>query len=158
MDPWWLVAALLVAVGAAGTIVPVLPGAPLVFLGLLAAAWRDGFERVGALPLTLIGLLAAASFAVDAAGGALGARRVGASWQALAGATLGSLIGLGFGIAGLLIGPFAGAFAGEWWARRDLRQAGRAGFGTWLGLLLAAAGKIAIVFAMVGVFALAWMI
>ena len=156
MDPWWLVAVLLVVVGAAGTVVPVLPGAPLVFLGLLTAAWRDGFERVGAVPLVLIGLLAAASFAVDVAGTALGARRAGASWQALLGATLGSLIGLLFGLPGLLVGPFAGAFAGEWWARRDLRQAGRAGLGTWLGLLFAAAGKIAIVFAMVGTFALAW--
>ncbi len=158
MDPWWLIAVLLVVVGAAGTVVPVLPGAPLVFLGLLAAAWRDGFERVGPLALTLIALLAAASFAVDLAGSALGARRVGASWQALAGAALGSLVGLLFGFAGLLLGPFAGAFAGEWWARRDLRQAGRAGLGTWLGLLFAAAGKIAIVFAMVGVFALAWVL
>lgn len=151
-----MVALVLVLAGAAGTLLPVLPGVPLVFLGLLIAAWSDGFERVGAFPLVLLGMLTGLSLAVDAAATALGARRAGASWQALAGATAGSLVGLLFGIPGLLIGPFAGAFAGEWLARRDLRQAGRAGLGTWLGLALAAAGKIAILFAMVGIFALAW--
>lgn len=153
-----ILALLLVLAGAAGTVLPVLPGVPLVFLGLLAAAWSDGFERVGAPTLILLGLLAMLSFAIDAGASALGARRVGASWQALAGAVAGSLAGLFFGLPGLLLGPFLGAFAGEWIARRDLRQAGRAGAGTWLGLVLAAAGKIALVFAMVGIFALAWLI
>jgi hypothetical protein len=149
-------ALLLVLAGAAGTVLPMLPGVPLVFLGLLTAAWSDGFDRVGAPTLVVLGLLTALSFAVDATASALGARRVGASWQALAGAAAGSIVGLFFGLPGLLLGPFVGAFAGEWLARRDLRQAGRAGFGTWLGLVVAAAGKIALVFAMVGIFALAW--
>jgi len=156
MTIWAGLAILLVLAGAAGTVLPALPGVPLVFAGLFVAAWGDGFGRVGGPTLALLGLLAALSFAIDAGAGALGARRVGASWQALAGATVGSLIGLFFGLPGLLAGPFVGAFAGEWLARRDLRQAGRAGFGTWLGLLVAAAGKIALVFAMVGIFALAW--
>ena len=158
MDLWFGLALVLVVAGAAGTLVPILPGVPLVFLGLLMAAWSDGFDRVGALTLTLLALLTLASIALDAVATALGARRAGASWQALAGATAGSLLGLFFGLPGLLIGPFAGAFAGEWLARRDLRQAGRAGLGTWLGLVLAAAGKIAIVFAMIGIFAIAWML
>ena len=149
-------ALLLVLAGAAGTVLPMLPGVPLVFLGLLTAAWSDGFDRVGAPTLLVLGLLTLLSFAIDATAGALGARRAGASWQALAGATAGSIVGLFFGLPGLLLGPFVGAFAGEWLARRDLRQAGRAGFGTWLGLGVAAAGKIALVFAMVGIFALAW--
>lgn len=149
-------ALLLVLAGAAGTVLPMLPGVPLVFLGLLTAAWSDGFDRVGAPTLVVLGLLTGLSFAIDATASALGARRAGASWQALAGAATGSIVGLFFGLPGLLVGPFVGAFAGEWLARRDLGQAGRAGFGTWLGLLVAAAGKIALVFAMVGIFALAW--
>lgn len=149
-------ALLLVLAGAAGTVLPMLPGVPLVFLGLLTAAWSDGFDRVGAPTLVALGLLTGLSFAVDATASALGARRTGATWQALAGAVVGSVVGLSFGLPGLLLGPFVGAFAGEWLARRDLRQAGRAGFGTWLGLVVAAVGKIALVFAMVGIFALAW--
>jgi len=53
---WWLLAGILVLVGMAGTVLPALPGAPLVFLGLLLAAWIDGFQRVGWLALTLLGV------------------------------------------------------------------------------------------------------
>ncbi|MDC6679133.1 DUF456 family protein, partial [Leclercia adecarboxylata] len=60
MDPsfiLYLLAVLLVLVGIAGIILPALPGIPLVFAGLLLAAWADGFVHVGWLPLTLLGLL-----------------------------------------------------------------------------------------------------
>jgi len=150
--------AALVVVGAAGTILPALPGVPLVFAGLLVAAASDGFTRVGWPSLTLMALLAATSFAVDALATALGARRVGASRLALVGAFVGSIAGLFLGLPGLVLGPFVGAFGGEWLARRDLAGAGRVGVGTWLGLVASAAAKIAIVFAMVGLFAAAWIL
>lgn len=157
MEPLLLAAGvLLVVLGAAGTVLPVLPGVPLVLGGLVLAAASDGFERVGWLPLLLIALLAALSLPVDALAAALGAKRVGASRWALAGALAGSIAGLFFGLPGLVLGPFVGAFAGEWLARRDLAGAGRVGLGTWLGMVAAAAAKIAIVFAMVGLFAAAW--
>jgi uncharacterized protein YqgC (DUF456 family) len=158
VDPLLFVAIVLVLVGAAGTVLPGIPGVPLVFLGLLAAAWSDGFQRVGGVVLTVLGLLTLLGVAVDLLAGTLGAQRAGASWQALAGAAVGSFVGLFFGFAGLVLGPFAGAFAGEYLARRELRRAGRVGFGTWLGLLFAAAAKIAVVLAMVGLFALAWFV
>ena len=103
-------------------------------------------------------LLVGVSFAVDALATVFGARRVGASRLALAGAFVGSILGLFLGLPGLVLGPFVGAFAGEWLARRDLAGAGRVGVGTWLGLVAAAAAKIAIVFAMVGLFAAAWIL
>jgi uncharacterized protein YqgC (DUF456 family) len=108
--------------------------------------------------LALLALLTLASIAVDLAAGTLGARRAGASWQALVGAGAGSLVGLFFGFAGILIGPFVGAVAGEYLARRELARAGRVGLGTWIGMLAAAAAKIAIVLAMVGLFAFAWFV
>lgn len=159
MSPLLLIlGALLVVAGAAGTILPVLPGVPLVFLGLVLAAASDGFERVGWFPLLLMALLTALSFGVDLLASALGARRVGASRWALAGALLGSVVGLFLGVPGVLLGPFVGAFAGEWIARRDLAGAGRVGVGTWIGMVAAAAAKIAIVFAMVGLYAAAWVL
>lgn len=153
---WPVVALLLVLAGIAGTVLPALPGAPLVFAGLLVLAWADGFERVGAAPLVLCALLAAATFAVDVAATALGAKRVGASPWALVGAAVGTLVGLFFGIPGLLLGPFVGAAAGEAIAVRDLAQAGRAGLGTWIGLVLGSLAKLALVLAMLAVFAVAW--
>lgn len=153
----WALALLAIAVGVAGTVLPVLPGAPLVWLGLLLAAWIDGFERVGGWTLLLLGLLAMSTFAVDFAASAAGARRVGASRQAVLGAALGVLLGLPFGLPGLLLGPFVGAAAGELWRVRDWRRAGKVGLGATLGFALGVAAKLAVVAAMLGLFALAYL-
>lgn len=148
----FVVAAIVVAVGLAGTVLPILPGVLLVFGGLFIAAYAEQFTRVGALGLTIIGVLAAISFLVDFLASLLGAKRAGASPLALAGATIGALIGIFFGIPGLILGPFVGAVAGEYIARRKLDQAGKVGLGTWLGLLFAAVAKIVLAFLMIATF------
>jgi uncharacterized protein YqgC (DUF456 family) len=148
----WVLAVLLVLVGIAGTILPALPGTPLVFIGLLLAAWADGFQKVGWFPLAVIGGLTVLSLVVDFAATSLGAKRAGASWLAVAGAALGTIVGLFFGLPGLLLGPFIGAVLGEYLARRDRDQAVKAGLGTWLGIVLGTAGKLALIFMMIGVF------
>ena len=152
----WILAVLLVALGLVGTVLPVLPGALLVALGLGLAAWADGFVHVGGGPLLAIGALAALSYAVDLLATAFGARRFGASPRAALGAALGGLVGLFLGFVGVILGPFVGAVLAELSLRRDLGQAGRAGAGAWLGMLLGAASKVALVFAMLGVFGVAW--
>ena len=76
----------LVLAGIAGAVLPILPGAPLVFLGLLCAAWADHFQKVGWFTLTVLGILTLLSFGVDFLAKTYGAKRVGASWLALAGA------------------------------------------------------------------------
>lgn len=154
----WALSLLLVLAGLAGAVLPAIPGAPLVFAGLLLGAWIDGFQKVGWFPLTVAGILAALTFAVDLAATALGAKRVGASPLALVGAAVGTVAGLFFGFVGVVVGPFAGAALGEYAARRDLRQAGKVGFGTWLGIVLGSAVKIGLLLAMVGVFAVAWFV
>ncbi|HET9651641.1 MAG TPA: DUF456 domain-containing protein, partial [Usitatibacter sp.] len=123
---------------------------------LFLAAWADGFARVGYVTLTIIGVLAALSFVVDFVASVLGAKRVGASPQALVGAAIGGGAGIFFGIPGILIGPFLGAALGEYVARGRLAQAGKVGFGTWLGLLVAAIAKVVIAFMMVGIFLIAF--
>lgn len=153
----WVLALVLVLVGIVGTVLPALPGAPLVFAGLLLAAWADGFQKVGWLPLTVLGVLTIATLVVDLLATALGARRVKASALAVVGAAVGSLVGLFFGFVGLLVGPFVGALLGEYVSSRDVRQAGRAGVGTWLGLVVGAAAKLALVFTMLLVFATAYL-
>jgi uncharacterized protein len=154
----WIAAVLLVLIGIAGTVVPVLPGAPLVFGGLLVAAYNDGFVHVGWITLTLLGILTLASLAVDLVATSLGAKRAGASYRAIVGATIGTFVGLFFGIAGLVVGPFAGAVIGEYSSRRNWTQAGRAGFGTWIGLVVGTAAKLGLVFVMIGVFVLGFVL
>ncbi|MEO5676346.1 MAG: DUF456 family protein, partial [Usitatibacter sp.] len=61
----YLLAVVLVIIGLAGTVMPVIPGALLVFAGLFVAAWADGFARVGTVALVIIGALGVLSFVAD---------------------------------------------------------------------------------------------
>jgi uncharacterized protein YqgC (DUF456 family) len=152
----WILAVLLVAVGFGGIVLPALPGTVLIFVGLLLAAWADGFMRVGGWTLTIIGAIAAASYAIDFIAAALGARRLGASRRAMVGASLGTVAGLFFGIPGLIVGPFVGAVLGELTVERDLARAGRAGVSAWIGFAIGMAVKVAMAFMMIGIFAAAF--
>jgi uncharacterized protein YqgC (DUF456 family) len=154
VDPaiYLVIAALLVIVGVIGTVVPVLPGVVLVFAGLFVAAQAQGFTRVGLVGLSIIGALGLLAFALDFFASVMGAKRVGASPRALAGAALGGAIGIFLGIPGLILGPFVGAFLGELWARGGFKQAGKVGIGTWLGLVFAAIAKVVIAFLMIATF------
>jgi uncharacterized protein YqgC (DUF456 family) len=82
VDPtfiYYIVAGLLVALGLAGVVLPALPGMPLLFAGLVLAAWADGFQRVGWVMLVVLGVLTLLSFLVDFLATVFGAKRVGAS-------------------------------------------------------------------------------
>jgi uncharacterized protein len=149
-------AALLVLGGLAGAFMPVLPGPPLVFLGLWIAAWIGGFERVGVWTVVFLGAVAALAVALDFVAGALGAKRVGASRAAAAGAVAGAFVGIFFGLPGLLLGPFLGAVLGELLARGGMRKAANVGMATWAGLLFGAFAKLGLSLLMVAVFVLAW--
>ena len=153
----WILAVGLVLIGIVGTVVPGLPGAILVLAGLALAAWVDGFTRVGLGTLAGLTALTLTTYGLDFVATAAGARRFGTSWWGVLGALAGALVGLFLGLVGLLVGPFLGAFAAELIARRDLRQAGRAGLGAWLGLLLGTAGRLGLVLAMVGMFVVAYL-
>lgn len=162
MDPTaqfflWGFAALFIVIGFAGLVLPVLPGIPLIFVGLVLLAWAEHFVYVGWATLTLLGLLALASYGVDFLATALGAKKFGASTRAIWGAAAGALIGLFFGLPGLILGPFLGAVIGEFSGKSSLRAAANAGVGATLGLLFGALLKIALAFAMIGVFVLARM-
>jgi hypothetical protein len=150
---WFALSALLVALGVAGLLLPGLPGAPLVFVGLVVAAWAEDFAYVGFGWLALLGAIAGLTYAVDFAATALGAKKFGASPRAVVGAVLGGFAGLFFGPLGLLLGPFAGALLAEWTLHRNWETAQRAGFGATLGLILGGAAKLALVGVMIGIFA-----
>ncbi len=149
----WIIGGALIVGGLAGTVLPALPGTPLILAGMLAIAAYDGFSPVGGWTLAVLAVLTGLSLAVDWISSGLGARRAGASPRAFWGATIGALVGLFFGLPGILLGPFLGALAAEIGAGRTLGDAGRAGLGAWLGLAFGSAVKIAIAFVMIGIFA-----
>lgn len=148
----WTLAVLLILTGLAGLLLPMLPGAPILLGGLVLGAWIDDFAYVGPWTLAALAIMAALTYVLDFVASALGARRFGASTRALVGATAGAVVGIFFGLPGILLGPFIGAVAGELSARRTLHAAGRAGLGATLGLAIAMAGKLALGFMMVGLF------
>ena len=147
----WILVIALIIVGIAGTVLPLLPGAILVFGGIVLAAWIDDFTRIPVWLLVILGILTAIAWAVELIAAALGAKKAGASKLAVIGAAIGTLMGIFTGLWGLLFMPLAGAAIGEFVAQRDLLRAGTVGVATWIGLLVGTAIKLAIVFAMVGV-------
>lgn len=152
----WALAAVLILIGLAGTLLPALPGVPFVFAGLLVAAWIGNFQRIGWPTLTLLAVLTAIAIGVDLLASIMGAQRVGASKLALVGAAIGGIAGLFFGLVGIFIFPFVGAVIGELIARKEMGQAAKVGVATWLGLLFGALAKLALALTMIGVFVVAY--
>jgi len=153
---YYILAAVLVVIGIVGTVLPALPGLPLVFGGMVLAAWASDFEKVGWVPLVVLGLLTALSLGIDFLATAMGAKRVGASKLALIGSVIGTFAGLAFGLIGVFVGPFVGALIGELIHTRELSKATQVGIGTWVGIIVGTVLKFGLAFAMVGLFALAW--
>jgi uncharacterized protein YqgC (DUF456 family) len=154
---WWILVFVLMAAGVVGTVLPILPGAMLIFAGAVLGAWIDDFARVSGWTLGVLGILAALSIACDFVVASLGAKRLGASPLAISGATLGTFVGVFTGLWGLLFMPLVGAVVGEFLAMRNLRRAGQVGVATGVGLFVGAVVKIALAFSMIGVFVAAWL-
>jgi uncharacterized protein YqgC (DUF456 family) len=151
----YVLASLLIVVGLAGTVLPALPGLPVVFAGMLLAAWTDDFQRIGGWTVGILALVTVLALGIDALAALLGAKRVGASRLALLGAAIGSIVGLFFGLLGLIVGPFMGAVLGELAHSREAGLATKVGVGTWLGMVVGGIVKLSLAFAMLGIFLLA---
>ena len=151
---WWILAGVIVVAGLAGTVLPALPGVPMIFAGLLLLAWSTGFEPIGWGTMGILGALTVVSIMIDFLASALGAKRLGASPRAFWGATIGAIVGIFFGLPGIILGPFIGAVSAELVAGRGAMQAGRSGYGVWIGVIIGTAAKLAIAFLMLGIFLL----
>nr|CEH47084.1 conserved membrane hypothetical protein [Xanthomonas citri pv. citri]CEH61728.1 conserved membrane hypothetical protein [Xanthomonas citri pv. citri]CEH95715.1 conserved membrane hypothetical protein [Xanthomonas citri pv. citri]CEJ22837.1 conserved membrane hypothetical protein [Xanthomonas citri pv. citri]CEJ27427.1 conserved membrane hypothetical protein [Xanthomonas citri pv. citri] len=108
------------------------------------------------MTLVVLGLITALSYLVDFLATLYGAQRVGASKMALWGSVIGGIAGIFFMPIGLFIGPFAGAWLGEYYQTRKSGQATKVGIGTWVGIMLGTATKLALGLCMLGAFAIGW--
>ena len=151
----WILSIALIVVGVAGTVLPALPGTLFVLAGIVLGAWIDDFARVGWGVLAFIIALAVLAWVLDYVAGLMGARKAGASRQALIGAALGTVVGLFMGLVGVLFMPLVGAAVGEYLARRDQQRALKVGVATWLGIMAGLVSKVVIAFVMIGVFIVA---
>ena len=152
---WYVMAGIIIVAGFVASILPNLPGIPMMFGGMLLAAWVGHFEAIPVWVIVFLALLATFSIVFDFVAGSYGAKRHGASKAAVWGAFIGTIVGLFFGIPGIILGPFAGAVIGQLASGSRVEHAARVGAGTWIGLLIGTAIKIATAFMMLGIFALA---
>lgn len=155
---FWVIAVLFMLVGIAGTVLPAIPGVPLIFVGMLLAAWINDFQLISVFTVIVMAILAVLAMIADYVVVALTAKRAGASKQGVIGAVVGTIAGLFTGLWGLLFMPLAGAALGELIARKDMLHAGKVGVATWLGLIIATIVKLAVAFTMVGLFIAALLI
>ena len=151
----WVLCVALIVLGLAGTVLPVLPGTLLVWAGIVLGAWIDDFARVSVTTVVVISVLGVVAWALDYAAGLLGAKKAGASKQALLGAAVGTVVGLFMGLVGVLFMPLVGAAVGEYLARKDEARAVKVGLATWVSIMLGQLAKVVLAFIMVGVFAAA---
>jgi uncharacterized protein len=153
----YVIAIALIVVGLVGAIVPTLPGIPLIFGGIWLIGGVDHYRHVGLWWLLGIASIGAVGLTLDLLAGALGAKRVGASKQAVAGALAGTVIGLFFGLPGLLLGPFVGAVLGELAAGNSVLRSTQVGVSAWLGLIFGTIIKLVSSLMMVVLFGAAWL-
>jgi hypothetical protein len=128
--------------GIIGCLVPVLPGPPVSFLGLVLLH-LSRFGHFESSTLITLGAIAVVVTIMDYIVPVWGTRRFGGSKYGTRGATVGLVIGLFLGPMGIIIGPFIGAFVGEMIFKDDIRYAVRAGFGSLLGFLTGIGLKLA---------------
>jgi uncharacterized protein YqgC (DUF456 family) len=143
------------AVGVAGVVLPALPGAPLLVVGVALVAWAGDFARVGWPTIAVAAVLAVFIMAVDWIAGVLGAKVFGASKWAVLGAGVGVLAGIFFGLPGIILGPAVGAVAFEYWKNPEFGRAAKAGLGVFVGFLAGSVVKVALAFTIIGVLVIA---
>ncbi|MGO0123292.1 DUF456 domain-containing protein [Desulfothermobacter acidiphilus] len=150
----WIVAVLFFLAGLVGILFPVLPGVPLVFLGILAFGLLTGWHNFTWYFCLAQAVFVAAAFLIDYLATAWGVRRQGGSRLAAWGSVLGLLAGvLLLGPLGIVVGPFLGAFLAELLpSRGDVYRALRVGWGSLVGLLGGTLIKLLLAATMIGWF------
>jgi len=147
----------LVALGVTLLALPAAPAIAVIFAGVASVAWADGFTRISVLTLGILLLLTIVGSLADNVATLLGARKAGASGWGVAGAALGMLLGLAFGLPGIVVGPALGAFLFELVRNPDLKRAGMAGLGGLIGFVLGIVAKSFFGMLIVGIAVLAYL-
>ena len=133
---------ILMLAGIIGCLVPVLPGPPLSFLGIILLHFSR-FGEFSNSALITFGAITLVVSILDYVVPIWGTKRFGGSKYGTRGATIGLIIGIFLGPAGIIIGPFVGAFVGELLFKDDMKYALKAGFGSLLGFMTGIGLKLA---------------
>ncbi|MEA1877436.1 MAG: DUF456 domain-containing protein [Bacteroidota bacterium] len=133
-----------ILIGLAGCIVPIVPGPPLSYFGILLLHWTEKVQFDHKF-LTIWALLVVGVTLLDFMVPIWGTKKFGGTKRGTWGATIGLILGLFlFPPIGIILGPFIGAVAGELTHSEDLKKAIRSGLGSLLGFLLGTGLKFAV--------------
>ncbi len=144
---------LIMLVGLAGIILPIIPSTPLIWSGVFLYAICDKFNSISWSLLLIFGILTIVSIVLDYFGGVIGAKKYGATRWGLVGSVIGGIAGFFMGgIIGLIFGPFFGAVLFELAFGKDLKGSFKSGVGTLVGFLGGAIAKLAIGVIIIGIF------
>lgn len=144
MDVFWLVLGMvLLLAGVVGCLLPLLPGPPLSYAALLVLQLRTDPPFTLNFLLIWAGIVAFVTF-LDYVIPAYGTKKFGGTKYGVWGCMIGLLAGFWLGPAGIIIGPFVGAFVGEWLANRNSDKALRAAIGSFIGFLAGTVLKLVV--------------
>ena len=154
----WVICLLVMLAGLAGTILPVLPGIPIIWAGLLGYGLYSGWASYGLGAMAVTGFLVALSLAVDQLASIMGARKFGASRAGMIGSFVGAISGLIiFSLPGLILGTFFGAVAAEMiWEKREIKDSLASGAGALVGFLAGSLFKFMMGLGFIIYFIYAW--
>ena len=130
-------------VGLAGCILPMLPGPPLAWLGMLLLHFTDRVD-FSVTELVVSALVVIATLVLDYFTPMIGAKKFGGGKYGNRGCVIGTIVGMFFLPLGLILGPFLGAVIGELIAGKPFRAALKAGFGSFVGFLFGTLIKLAV--------------
>jgi uncharacterized protein YqgC (DUF456 family) len=138
-----IIAGLLLLTGFIGAIVPILPGIPLSYLGIILlhlssiVQFSSGFLIILGVAVVVVQLL---DFIIPV----WGTKKTGGSKAGVRGSVIGLMVGFFMGPWGIITGPFIGALIGELLVGKTSQKAIKAAFGTFLGLLTGTILKLAL--------------
>ncbi len=138
---WIILGILLILAGFAGSILPLLPGPPIAFVGLLVQQLREP-NPFSTRFLWIWAAVVVVSLVLDYLIPAWGTKKFGGTRYGVWGCTLGFLLAFWMGPLGVVLGPFLGAFAGEMIAGQDSKRSLKAAWGSFVGFLLGSLLKI----------------
>lgn len=148
-----ILAIIFIIAGFAGILVPLLPDAPLVFVGAFLYWAFNGFTGISGWLIALLFVLTLIVVIADYFAGAYGVKRLGGSGTAQALSFIGGLIGLSVGnIPGLILGTLIGAVFGELIREGDIQKSVKIGFASLLGFLGGVLFKVIMLVVMTGLF------
>lgn len=147
----WTISVLLMLAGMVGTVIPMIPGLPLIFAGAWLAAFIEHYDRIGVWSVAVLGIITVIGLVIDWVAQTMGAQKAGATKLGILGSLIGTFVGIFTGLWGLIFMPFVGAAVGEFIDHRDMLRSGKVGFATWLGMMIGTVVKLGLAFTMIGI-------